>query len=331
MKLSRVRIFVLSLALGAAASQVSSHVTAESRAAAVSSIPTAERYEANRFFRALGKLFGGGKKEKQESKQESRQKDAAARAPQSGIDPKKFESAVGVRISDATTQPPVSEVARATAADAGAESVAGLLARGRGQLADARINEAVASFSRAVSLEPNSAEGHGLLGVAYDMKGMPQTATDNYEQALRLAPGDAEVLNNYGFFLYRQGEYKKAKEVLKRAVKAAPSDPQVWNNLALTQCRLGKFDDAHKSFTRAGGEFKGRMNVANQLERAGRDKDALKHYEEARKLNPASRSLIQHLADVYRRLGMEREAEAAREALSTPKKDSAKAVTGGEK
>jgi Tfp pilus assembly protein PilF len=325
MKVNHLRVLILVLLLSAAVSQASSDVSAEAKGAAVPGAQPTEQYRANRFFRAIGRLFGGGGKKE---KSEARRKDERAQRQQTGVDPKQFESAVGARVTDATTRPqPAPEPA--PAADAAAETAAGLLARGRGQLADARVNEAVASFSRAVSLEPNSAEGHGLLGVAYDMKGMPRTAAESYERALRLAPGDAEVLNNYGFFLYRQGEYKEAKDVLKRAAKAAPSDPQVWNNLALTQCRLGKFDDALKSFARAGGEFKGRMNVANQLERAGRDKDALKHYEEARRLNPTSRAVHQHLADVYQRLGMEREAEAARETLSAPKKDAAKAVNGG--
>jgi len=327
MNYRHVKVLALALVMCAAASQASSDVSAEGRAAAAAG-QTVERNGANRFFRALGRLFGGGGKKE---KKEARQKDEGAQKqqPTSGVEPEKFESAVGVRISDATTQPPAAEAAPAAAASDEVETVAGLLARGRGQLADARVNEAVSSFSRAVSLQPNSAEGHGLLGVAYDMKGMPVTAKDHYERALAIAPGDPEVLNNYGFFLYRRGEYKDAKEVLKRASKAAPGDPQAWNNLALAQCRLGKYDDALKSFTRAGGEFKGRMNVANQLERAGRDRDALKHYEEARRLNPTSRALYQHLADVYHRLGMEREAEAAREMLFSPKKDSLKGVNGG--
>jgi len=327
MNFRNVRLLVLAVVLGVAASQASSDVIAEGKAAAASG-QTAGQYGANRFFKALGRLFGGGgKKEKKEARR--KQEGAQQKQQQPGIDPRKFESAVGVRISDATTQPPTPEAAPAVAATAEDETAAGLLARGRGQLADLRVNEAVASFSRAASLAPGSAEGYGLLGVAYDMKGMPLTARDYYGRALALAPGDPEVLNNYGFFLYRRGEYKEAKDILKRATKAAPSDSQAWNNLALAQCRLGKFDDALKSFTRAGGEFKGRMNVANQFERSGRDRDALKHYEEARKLNPTSRALYQHLADVYQRLGMEREAEAARQMLSSPQKDLVKGVNGG--
>jgi tetratricopeptide (TPR) repeat protein len=61
------------------------------------------------------------------------------------------------------------------------------------------------------------------------------------------------------------------------------------------------------------------MNVANALERAGRYEDALKHYEAAHKLNPSSRAALQHLADLYQRLGRTDEAGAARQLLGAPK------------
>ena len=49
----------------------------------------------------------------------------------------------------------------------------------------------------------------------------------------------------------------------------------------MTQSQLGKFDDASKNFVRAEGEVKGRINMANRLEVAGRSEEALKQFEAA--------------------------------------------------
>jgi len=86
--------------------------------------------------------------------------------------------------------------------------------------------------------------------------------------------------------------------------------------VALAQSRLGKYDDAFKSFARAGGELNGRMNTAALLERAGRDEEALKHYEAARRLEPSSASLLRRLVEMYERTGRRGQAETARHDLN---------------
>ena len=67
---------------------------------------------------------------------------------------------------------------------------------------------------------------------------------------------------------------------------------------------------------RARGELEGRLNIAAVLERAGRDKDAIKHYEAARRLAPVSTNVLQRLVVLYHRAGKSEEAEEARRALA---------------
>ena len=100
------------------------------------------------------------------------------------------------------------------------------------------------------------------------------------------------MLNNYGYFLYQQGDYRAAKERLKQAARLAPGNSKSWNNLGLAQLRLEKYDDDCKSFVKSGGQFKGRINIANLLERARRDKDAVKDYEAARRLDPKAEGVL---------------------------------------
>ena len=102
----------------------------------------------------------------------------------------------------------------------------------------------------------------------------------------------------------------------EKPARLAPIDQRILNNLALAQCRLGKYDDAYKNFARAGGELTGRLNTAVILERMGRDDEAIKQYEAARKVQPNSAVALQRLADLYRRNGRASEAEAAQSALA---------------
>jgi Flp pilus assembly protein TadD len=192
------------------------------------------------------------------------------------------------------------------------------LMNGRALLSAGRINEAIGELSLAASMDHRlSGEANGLLGLAYDQKGMRERAREAYERSMHEAPEDAQNLNNLGFSLYQNGNYRAAVDRLKRASRLAPTDQRILNNLALAQCRLGKYEDAYKNFARAGGELTGRLNTAAMLERLGRDEEAIRYYEAARRLQPNSEFTLRRLVDLYGRMGRTVEAEDARRALST--------------
>jgi Tfp pilus assembly protein PilF len=177
------------------------------------------------------------------------------------------------------------------------------LAAGREFLLAGRLNEAITELSTAASIDPKLSEAHNLLGVAYDKKGFADRAKDSYQSAIKAQPEDPEILNNLGFSLYQNGNYRAAVDRLKRAAKLAPNDARILNNLGLALCRLGKFDDAYKHFARATGAYTGNLNTARMLERFGRDDDAIKYYEAARRIEPNSTLAVKRLADLYKRTG----------------------------
>lgn len=229
-------------------------------------------------FKAIGRLFGRGKKDDNKLHRLSEK------------DGKKFESAPVTRVNDATLVPPAAPPDVDTSAK-------GHLERGRALLNEGYLKEAISELSTAVSMDRKLAEALNLLGVAYECKGLNEFARRSFEAALKIDKKHPQILNNLGYLLYLNGDYKGAADRLKQAAKLAPQDERILNNLALAQARLGKFEEASRNFINAVGEVDGRLNLANRLELAGRSDEARKQYEEARlkaeaqHLDPASQDI----------------------------------------
>ena len=255
-------------------------------------------------FRALGRLFGGGKKNDQQTRRSSDK------------DRPKFESTKVLRIKDART--PIETPAASTAAPtspAAETAVDTYLQRGRELLSAGDLNGALAELSMAASLDPNCSEAKNLLGVAYEGKGLRDRALESFKAAVQADKNNAEYLNNYGFLLFKNSDLDDAQKYLKRAAKLAPKDARIWNNLGLVQSQRGKFDDAYQSFIRAGGEFDGHVNIASQLYKQGYAKDAIKHLEQAQMLKPNSVDVLAKLVSLYEMTGRVSDAEAARRSI----------------
>lgn len=232
-------------------------------------------------FKALGRLF--------------RHNDDNKPQRMTAKDAERFESVGVARVDDSRTP----EVKREVLANTAQEH----LTNGRTYLINGQLNEAISELSTASSIDHKLTEAHNLLGVAYDRKGLADRARDSYQQAIKVEPEDAQSLNNLGFSLYQSGNYRGAVDRLKRANKQAPTDERILNNLGLALCRLGKFDEAYKTFARASGAYTGNLNTARMLERFGRDNDAIKYYEAARRIEPNSTLALKRLPDLYRRVG----------------------------
>jgi len=258
-------------------------------------------------FRALGRLFGGGKKNEQQARTIS-SKDAA-----------KFESNPLTRIKDATT-PVVTPDANSanSAATTTASSVAEFerhLNNARAMLTAGDVDNAINELTAATAINQKSAAANNLLGVAYESKGWRDSALRSFEMAVTLDENNPEHLNNLGFLLYKNGDYERATKYLKRAAKYGQNNPRIWNNLGLVYCEREKFDDAYRSFVQAAGEYQGRLNIAAQLQQHGRANDAIKHLEKAQALRPNSAEVLAKLVSLYEMTGRPTDAENARRAI----------------
>lgn len=264
-------------------------------------------------FKAIGRIFGLGKKDDNKLEHLSKK------------DVKKFESVGTAKVVDARTTTGFETPAAAPATenapvvDTALAPAQDNLERGRALLNSGNANDAITVLSTAVSVNPKLHEAYSLMGVAYEMKGLRDRAFESFEKALKADKDNGEYLNNLGFLHFKNGDYDQAAKYLKRAVKVAPQAQRYWNNLGLVQAQRAKFEDAYECFVRAVGEYEGHMNVANRSQAMGYDKTAIKHLEQARVLKPATAEILLRLAVLYKRTGNDELAADANKALVAAK------------
>ena len=341
-RLAVVLVLTLTLILGFAPRRqaVFSNALSDAEIAVMNTTATTDdgqtKQDGNRFvkvltapFRAIGRLFGRGEKKDDNKLHRLSEKDV-----------KKFESSRTTKIVDARTVPAPTTTAadpnNAATTSASLESDATALelnqslarehlARGRELFSQNDINGAINSLSMAVSLDKRLWDAHNLLGIAYEMKGLRSKALESLEMALKADKDQPEHLNDFGYILIKNGEYSRAVKYLKRAVKAQPDNQRFNNNLGLALVQIGKIDEAYKAFEKAMGEFDGRMNIATRLLRLGYDKEAIKHLERCRAMQPNSLDILYRLSVLYARNGQTTEAEEANKAFLSLKATAAAA------
>ncbi|MET0650336.1 MAG: tetratricopeptide repeat protein [Pyrinomonadaceae bacterium] len=204
------------------------------------------------------------------------------------------------------------------------------VSQGRALLQHGYVQEAIAELQvAATNVGPQLAEANNLLGLAYDRLGWHRQAAAAYERALTVSPKDWVVLANLGYALYLADDYGGALRRLNQAAKLAPSEPVIQNNLGIVNARLGRHGDAYKYFARASNEYEAHVKLAGILEDQQRDKDAVKHYEAALRLQPGASAVLERLVPLYERTGARDKADTARRALSQPKNPQKTATGGG--
>jgi Flp pilus assembly protein TadD len=294
--------------------------------AAATPAPSGEK-EGNAFlraitapFRALAKLFGGGDGHKSDRAARNRKN---SRRNTAKTKEQTTPAPVVVSTEPNVTPEPAAELrARVTPLpppELWKPYIEGVpmdhLSQGRALLQFGYFGEAIAELTLAATVGPDLVEANNLLGQAHDKVGAHEQARQYYERALDLAPQNPWVRHNLGYSYFLDDQYEAALKHLRQAERGAPTDARIANNVGLVQFRLHKFDDALKTFARLEGEYAARVKLADMLERAGWDGEAVKHYEAALRLQPNSLVALERLAELYQRAGRPAQAEAMRRTL----------------
>jgi type IV pilus assembly protein PilF len=90
---------------------------------------------------------------------------------------------------------------------------------GVGYMQQGRTDLALEKLTRALELDPSSAQGHSVIAVLYERIGQQELAGTHYRRAIALAPQDPGIQNNYGRFLCTQNRLEEAERYFLSAVK----------------------------------------------------------------------------------------------------------------
>jgi tetratricopeptide (TPR) repeat protein len=114
-----------------------------------------------------------------------------------------------------------------------------------------RLNDAVASYRRAVALKPDFALAHYNLGNTLRELGQLDAAVENYQHALKIKPDSAAMLNNLGATLKDLGRLDRAIESYQRALEIEPNYIKALSNLGDALRDSGQFESALACYRRA--------------------------------------------------------------------------------
>ncbi len=107
-----------------------------------------------------------------------------------------------------------------------------------------QLQIAIETARRAIELDPNSAQAHGLLGLMLMDAGQVVQADASFQRALTLDRNSPELNNNYGWFLCQTGHERESIAYFDRAllVRLYDSPARALQNAGI--CLLRIHDDA---------------------------------------------------------------------------------------
>ncbi|HEU4595808.1 MAG TPA: tetratricopeptide repeat protein [Pyrinomonadaceae bacterium] len=145
-----------------------------------------------------------------------------------------------------------------TATNAGGDAQAHFQ-RGMEAYRDDRDDEAVEAFKEAVRLDPDFAEAHYRLGLAYAVVGQEEeseksfeTAAKLYEKILDKEPKNSDAQFFLGLTYGKLGKYDQSVKFFKEAVRNSPEeDDDKYYELGLAHYKLAQYKEAITAFNKA--------------------------------------------------------------------------------
>lgn len=153
-----------------------------------------------------------------------------------------------------------------------------------------KLNEAIASYQRALAINPNIAEAHYNLGIIFWKQGRPGEAISSFRSAIAADPNDAYSYYNLANMLQGQGRMDEAIASYQRAIAINPNYAEAHNNLGNLLQEQGRLDEAISSYRSAiaadPNDAYSHYNLGNVLQEHGRADEAMASYRSAIAINP---------------------------------------------
>jgi arylsulfatase A-like enzyme/Tfp pilus assembly protein PilF len=126
-----------------------------------------------------------------------------------------------------------------------------LIDNGLGMMARNKINEAVQTFQEAIHLDPNNANPHFNLAMAYSRLSNWALAVETMKKAITMADDHIYMYVQLARIYAASGEYDQAEEILLRIVDERPSFADAHFQLGWINMQRKKYEDALQYFNKA--------------------------------------------------------------------------------
>jgi serine/threonine-protein kinase len=190
------------------------------------------------------------------------------------------------------------------------DSVQVLLASGVYLQMRGQYEPAIAEYTRATQLEPRNDAAWLRLAVAYEGSNRATDAIQTYQKAIQTSPDYYAHYLSFGTFYLRRSQFQEAERLYRQAVIMFPGLPEAHMDLGLSLMQQGKFSEAEKTLLDSlhlRRTSQTLMNVGALYYEEGRYQEAVRLFEEALAVGPASAVRYMDLADGYRHLGRSKE------------------------
>lgn len=196
-----------------------------------------------------------------------------------------------------------------------------LLALGNLYLGIEKPRLAVDTLQKAAGLAPNSTEIHFLLADAHAKNLHVQSAIDELQTVVRLDPQNDQAWGRMGLYQVNLTKYEEARTSLNNAIRINPKESYYYGTLAdsyiLDGTNPARYDQAVELYEKAlqvdPHNAKALYSYAMGLTRRGKPEDlrkAIGLFNRMLGTNTKDMNVHFKLAETYRRLGDERQAQA---------------------
>jgi len=177
-----------------------------------------------------------------------------------------------------------------------------------------RLEAAIDSLNAAVALAPDNPGALYTLGAALQEHGRPDEAIARYAQALRIKPDYHQTLNNWGNALQALGRLDEAVAKYGEALRIKPDFHQALNNLGNTlkdQGRLNQAIEKYAEALRIKPDYPQALNnLGGALTDQGKPDQAVAKLAEALRIQPDYYQALNNLGTALKDLGRLGEAVA---------------------
>jgi tetratricopeptide (TPR) repeat protein len=202
-----------------------------------------------------------------------------------------------------------------------------------------QLQQAEASFNRALELDKQNVHALTRLGQLQLERGQYDQAALSFQRALEINPNDSGVRVTLGTVYEKQGDWQKAEDIYRRVLADQPDNALAANNLAYLLLQHG--GSATMALTLAQTGRRGLPNMPNSADTLGWAyynngvySVAAPLFEDAIKQVPANQTYRYHLGLTYQKLNDPKRAKSELEQAialdpKSPVADQARKALGG--